>query len=182
VALFFCAWTGLIAVRLGWLQVVRHSDFVHRAAMQQQRTFEVAPRRGMMYDRNLRELAVTVQADSVFAVPSELGNNRASAAEILAEIVRRIVTALHPERVILFGSYAYGKPSDHSDVDLLVILETDARPADRYLAVSRLIRPRPFPLDIVVKTPDEITQALVKGDNFISEIVTQGRVLYARSD
>jgi len=87
VALFFCVWTGLIAVRLGWLQVVRHSDFVHRAAMQQQRTFEVAPRRGMMYDRNLRELAVTVQADSVFAVPSELGNNRASAAEILAEIV-----------------------------------------------------------------------------------------------
>ena len=87
VALFFCAWTVLIAGRLAWLQVVRHSDFVHRAAMQQQRTFEVAPRRGVMYDRNLRELAVTVQADSVFAVPSELGDNRASAAEILAEIV-----------------------------------------------------------------------------------------------
>ncbi|MBB5328623.1 penicillin-binding transpeptidase domain-containing protein [Tunturiibacter gelidoferens] len=87
VALFFCAWTTLIAVRLGWLQVVRHSDFVHRAAMQQQRTFEVAPRRGMLYDRNLRELAVTVQVDSVYAVPSELGDNRASVAEILAEIV-----------------------------------------------------------------------------------------------
>jgi cell division protein FtsI (penicillin-binding protein 3) len=87
VALFFCAWTVLIAVRLGWLQVVRHSDFVHRAALQQQRTFEVAPRRGMLYDRNLRELAVTVQVDSVYAVPSELGDNRASAAEILAKIV-----------------------------------------------------------------------------------------------
>jgi cell division protein FtsI (penicillin-binding protein 3) len=87
VALFFCAWTAIIAVRLGWLQVVRHSDFVHRAAMQQQRTFEVAPRRGVLYDRNLRELAVTVQVDSVYAVPSELGDNRASAAEILAEIV-----------------------------------------------------------------------------------------------
>ena len=87
VALFFCFWTGLIAVRLTWLQVVRHSDFVKRAALQQQRTFEVSPRRGMMYDRNLRELAVTVQVDSVFAVPSELGSNRASAAEILAEIV-----------------------------------------------------------------------------------------------
>jgi cell division protein FtsI (penicillin-binding protein 3) len=87
VALFFCAWTVVIAMRLGWLQVVRHSDFVHRAAMQQQRTFEVAPRRGMLYDRNLRELAVTVQVDSVYAVPSELGENRASTAEILAEIV-----------------------------------------------------------------------------------------------
>jgi predicted nucleotidyltransferase len=102
--------------------------------------------------------------------------------EILAEIVRRIVAALHPERVILFGSYAYGTPSDHSDVDLLVILETEDRPPDRYLAVSRLIRPRPFPLDIVIKTQDEITQALAKGDSFIRELVTQGRVLYARSD
>jgi cell division protein FtsI (penicillin-binding protein 3) len=87
VTLFFIGWTAIIALRLGWLQVVRHSDFVHRAAMQQQRTFEVAPRRGMLYDRNLRELAVTVQVDSVYAVPSELGDNRASAAEILAEIV-----------------------------------------------------------------------------------------------
>jgi cell division protein FtsI (penicillin-binding protein 3) len=87
VALIFCAWTAIIAVRLGWLQVVRHSDFVHRAALQQQRTFEVAPRRGVLYDRNLRELAVTVQVDSIYAVPSELGDNRGSAAEILAEIV-----------------------------------------------------------------------------------------------
>ena len=87
VALIFCAWTAIIAARLGWLQVVRHSDFVHRAAIQQQRTFEVAPRRGVLYDRNLRELAVTVQVDSVYAVPSELGDNRANAAEILAGIV-----------------------------------------------------------------------------------------------
>lgn len=87
VALIFCAWTAIIAIRLGWLQVVRHSDFVHRAAQQQQRTFEVAPRRGVLYDRNLRELAVTVQVDSVYAVPSELGDNRASTAEILSQIV-----------------------------------------------------------------------------------------------
>jgi len=74
--------------------------------------------------------------------------------EVLAEIVRRIATVLHPEKIVLFGSYAYGRPSDDSDVDLLVILETQARPIDRYLAVSRLLRPRPFPLDILVKTPD----------------------------
>jgi len=87
VALFFCLWTALIAGRLAWLQVVRHSDFVHRAAMQQQRTFEVAPRRGVLYDRNLKELAMTVTVDSVYAVPSELGDNRESAAEMLAGIV-----------------------------------------------------------------------------------------------
>src|ERR1700761_7732382 len=87
VALIFCAWTAIIAIRLGWLEVVRNSDFVHRAAQEEPGPFEVAPRRGVLYDRNLRELAVTVQVDSVYAVPSELGDNRASAAEILAEIV-----------------------------------------------------------------------------------------------
>jgi uncharacterized protein len=102
--------------------------------------------------------------------------------EILAEIVRRLVAALDPEKIILYGSYVYGSPSDDSDVDLLVIMQTTARPADRYVAVSHVIRPRPFPLDILVKTPGEIAGALAKGDRFIQEIVTQGRVLYARRD
>jgi cell division protein FtsI (penicillin-binding protein 3) len=87
VTLFFCFWVGLIVLRLGWVQVVRHSEFVRRAAQQQQRTFEVAPRRGMLYDRNLRELAMTVLVDSVYAVPSELGDNRENAAQMLSQIV-----------------------------------------------------------------------------------------------
>ncbi|GGA65719.1 penicillin-binding protein [Edaphobacter acidisoli] len=89
VALFFCFWMGMIAVRLVWLQVFEHHHYIERAAQQQQRTFEVAPRRGVLYDRNLRALAVTVQTDSVYAVPSELGDNRESAAEILSEIVHK---------------------------------------------------------------------------------------------
>lgn len=100
--------------------------------------------------------------------------------EALAEIVRRAVAEVQPEKIILFGSYAYGTPSNDSDVDLLVVMNTDASPAERYLAVSRLLRPRPFPLDILVKTPMEIAHALEKGDNFIQEIVTHGRVLYER--
>jgi len=87
VALFFCLWTGALGLRLMWLQVVRHSDFVEKAAKQQQRTFEVAPRRGVLYDRNLKELAMTVLVDSIYAVPTELGDNRGNAAEILAKIV-----------------------------------------------------------------------------------------------
>jgi len=65
VCLFFLAWVILIVFRLFWLQVVRHGEFVERAQRQQQRTFEVAPRRGVLYDRNLRELAMTVQVDSI---------------------------------------------------------------------------------------------------------------------
>ena len=87
VALFFCAWIAAIGMRLTWLQLIKSKDWNHRAAMQQQRTFEVAPRRGVLYDRNLRELAMTVLVDSVYAVPSELGENRAGAAEILAKVV-----------------------------------------------------------------------------------------------
>ncbi|MEK6397265.1 MAG: penicillin-binding protein, partial [Terriglobus sp.] len=86
-AIFFMVWTGLIASRLFWLQVVRHHDWLERASKQQQRTFEVAPRRGILYDRNLRELAVTVLAESVYAVPSELGDNRSNVADLLSGIV-----------------------------------------------------------------------------------------------
>src|SRR5450432_4165060 len=75
-ALFFACWVSLICGRLVWLQVVHHKDFVDRAARQQQRTFEVAPRRGILYDRNLHELAMTVQADSVYAVPSEIADRQ----------------------------------------------------------------------------------------------------------
>jgi hypothetical protein len=65
-------------------------------------------------------------------------------------------------------------------VDLLVIMETDAPRRERYLAVSRLLVPRLFPVDILVKTPAEIQQAFQKNDFFIKEIVTQGKVLYER--
>ncbi|HEY0263837.1 MAG TPA: penicillin-binding transpeptidase domain-containing protein [Granulicella sp.] len=87
VALFFCAWVGVIGLRLVWLQIVRHGHYTHTAAMQQQSGFEVAPRRGVLYDRNLRELAMTVSVDSIYAVPSELGENRAQTAGLLARIV-----------------------------------------------------------------------------------------------
>lgn len=83
---FFLFWAVAITARLFWLQIVRHADYVERADKQQQRTFEVAPRRGILYDRNMRELAMTVQVDSIYAVPSEIENKRA-AAQTLAAIV-----------------------------------------------------------------------------------------------
>ena len=87
VAMFFCFWAGAIAIRLVWLQVVKHSEWVERAKQQQQRTFEVAPHRGVLYDRNMRALAMTVLVDSIYAVPSELGDNRADDAALLAKVV-----------------------------------------------------------------------------------------------
>jgi len=102
--------------------------------------------------------------------------------EVLQAIVHRLVTGLHPHKIILVGSYVSGTPTADSDVDLLVIMDTQARPVNRYLRVSRLLRPRPFPLDLLVQTPEEIAQALDREDAFIREITTQGLVLYERSD
>jgi cell division protein FtsI (penicillin-binding protein 3) len=87
VAISFCVWAVLIGARLVWLQVIRHSEWVDRAEHQQHSALELAPQRGVLYDRNLRELAVTVQVDSIFAVPTELGENKAAAAEMLAKLV-----------------------------------------------------------------------------------------------
>ncbi len=101
-------------------------------------------------------------------------------AELLENIVQRIVIGAKPEKIILFGSYAYGNPTPDSDLDILIIQETPARPADRILRISRLLRPRPFPMDILVRTPNEIFQALEAGDSFVHEIMHQGKVLYER--
>ncbi len=92
ICLFFLLWATAIGGRLFWLQVVRHKEFQERAEKQQMRTFEVAPRRGVLYDRNLHELAMTVQADSFYAVPSEIDEKQRagwvqSAAHALAPVV-----------------------------------------------------------------------------------------------
>jgi cell division protein FtsI (penicillin-binding protein 3) len=87
VAILFCVWVGAIGARLVLLQVVHHAEWVDKAKHQQQQTFEVAPQRGVLYDRNLRELAMTVSVDSIFVDPSELGENRANVAEILSKVV-----------------------------------------------------------------------------------------------
>ncbi len=96
VAAIFLAWAALIGMRLVWLQVVKSPEWVARAAQQQQRTFQVAPRRGVLYDRNLHELAMTVSVDSIYAVPGEIP---AEHREALAEALARV---LHTDRADRF--------------------------------------------------------------------------------
>jgi cell division protein FtsI (penicillin-binding protein 3) len=82
VTAIFAGWAVIILGRLLWLQVITHSEFVELAARQQQRTFEVAPRRGVLYDRNMHELAMTVLVDSVYGVPTEIRDKDATAASL----------------------------------------------------------------------------------------------------
>ncbi len=102
-------------------------------------------------------------------------------AQTLPKAVKRIADELNPEKIILFGSYAYGTPTPDSDVDLLVIMNTKQKTKDRYLTIGRLLRPRQFPVDIIVKTPQEVKCALKnKGSFFIHDIVARGKVFYER--
>jgi cell division protein FtsI (penicillin-binding protein 3) len=82
---FFLFWACAIFARLFWIQIVCHKDYVERGEKEQQRTFEVAPRRGILYDRNLHELAMTVLVDSVYADPSQIAD-KAAAARLLSSL------------------------------------------------------------------------------------------------
>ncbi len=96
-------------------------------------------------------------------------------------LAQRIVDRFQPEKIILFGSYASGRPRPESDVDLLVIMETSLRSRQQRLEISRALSPRPFPLDLIVRTPQELAQRVALGDPFLAEIMTRGKVLYERN-
>ncbi|MBN1287344.1 MAG: HEPN domain-containing protein [Anaerolineae bacterium] len=102
--------------------------------------------------------------------------------ERLHEIVVRIVANCAPEQIVLFGSYAYGSPTPDSDVDLLVIMESDIESRmERTAQVGKLFPARPFPMDILVYTPQELEEQRDRFNPFLYEVLKKGRVLYARS-
>lgn len=96
----------------------------------------------------------------------------------IKELVRRIGRDFGAERVILFGSYARGAVTDDSDVDLLVIVSFEGRSVDKSVEIRMKLLPR-FPVDLIVRTPQKVRQCIVMGDDFMREILREGRVLYA---
>ncbi len=100
--------------------------------------------------------------------------------KIITEIVDRILKGYKPKKVILFGSYAYGEPTEDSDIDLLIIKNTDKRPIDRWIEVKRLLRDisRTVPVSPLVYTEKEIEERIAIKDFFVEEIFEKGDVLY----
>ena len=91
--------------------------------------------------------------------------------------VKQVAARFHPQRVILFGSYAYGRPTPDSDVDLLVVMPHEVPPALQAAEIRKHIRAG-FPMDLVVRSPEEIQRRLAMDDVFISEIIQRGQPLY----
>ncbi len=99
----------------------------------------------------------------------------------IRRVTRQVVEHFHPQRVILFGSYAYGQPTEDSDVDLLVVMDTDEPPLHVAAKIAAAIE-HPFPLDIVVRTPVELAAAVQRQGVFATEVATKGVTLYEAGD
>lgn len=94
-------------------------------------------------------------------------------------VTKMIVAQYDPEQIILFGSYAWGKPTKDSDIDLFIVKKT-MTPYETAREIDGKIFPRPFPIDILVYDPKKVRERLESGDYFIKNIFTKGKVLYAK--
>ena len=89
-----------------------------------------------------------------------------------------VARKFRPEKIILFGSYGYGQPTEDSDVDLLVIMPRTRERGERMSVRIRHAVPRDFPLDLLVRTPAEVSKHLRWGDCFLREVMEKGELLY----
>jgi len=92
----------------------------------------------------------------------------------LLQITDKIKTHFNPQKIIVFGSYAWGKPTEDSDIDIFLIMESNLRRDERSRQVQKIFFQRTFPLDVIVYTPEEVEQSLKRGNPFIREILNQG--------
>ncbi len=105
-------------------------------------------------------------------------------ANIPMRVIRRYARAIaeefQPDKIILFGSYAYGTPHEDSDVDLLVVMPNRTKQNQAVRIQWRLTAP--FPMDLLVRTPKELKRRLEEGDSFMTTIMSKGKVLYEKDD
>lgn len=102
--------------------------------------------------------------------------------KVILDIAERIKKNYNPDKIILFGSYAYGKPTRDSDIDMLIVKETKKRSMDRWFTLKKLCQDpnRGIPFSPLVFTPKELDYRLSLGDQFIEEILEKGQILYER--
>ena len=98
---------------------------------------------------------------------------------VIRKFARQVGERFQPDKIILFGSYAYGAPHADSDVDILVVMP--ARHQHTQAVQIRWAIPAPFPLGLIVRTPKNLQWRLEEGESFHTEIVTKGKVLYEKS-
>jgi predicted nucleotidyltransferase len=99
---------------------------------------------------------------------------------VIRRFARDVAQRFQPDKIVLFGSYAYGTPHADSDVDILVVMPARNQ-LDMAVRISVAIDP-PFPLDIIVRTPKNLKWRLEEGESFLCEITSKGKILYEKND
>ncbi|HBY98293.1 MAG: nucleotidyltransferase domain-containing protein [Ardenticatenaceae bacterium] len=112
----------------------------------------------------------------------ELRKIEGMTGEVLKEIVDRIVVAVDPDQIILFGSYAYGHPHPTSDLDLLVIMPSDQPRWQRSIPIYDALRGLLVPKDVVVYTPEEVEEWSEVPQAFVTTAIRKGKVLYEKNE
>ena len=102
-------------------------------------------------------------------------------SETLPKAVRRIARTLRPARIILFGSYAYGTPTQDSDVDLLVVMPVTGSKREKMVEIGVALHDIPLPKDIIVTTPEDFEWRKEIVGTIERPAVREGKVLYARA-
>ena len=99
---------------------------------------------------------------------------------VIRDFARGVAERFEPEKIILFGSHAYGTPHADSDVDILVVMPAYNQRSKAHKI--RMVVSAPFPMDLIVRTPDTLRWRLEEGDSFLREITSKGKVLYEKGD
>ncbi len=101
------------------------------------------------------------------------------AMSTIRELAGQIAMQFNPERIVLFGSYAYGTPRPDSDVDLLVIMHFEGKPFWKSLEIANMVNPS-FSVDLLARRPEDTERRYALGDPLIKEALDHGQVLYER--
>ncbi len=101
--------------------------------------------------------------------------------EKITEVINRIIIGFNPDKIILFGSYATGKPNENSDLDFLVIKNSELTRPERANEVRRLLYGMKVPMDILVYTPSEIEESININYSFVNEVFKTGKTVYERN-
>ena len=101
--------------------------------------------------------------------------------ETIQSLSASIAREFRPDYIILFGSYAYGEPDEDSDVDLLVVLPFEGKPLRKALEIISRVNPK-IPVDLLVRTPEQVEERIANNDWFMREIIEKGRKLYESPD
>lgn len=102
---------------------------------------------------------------------------RAASHDEIKKLCEEIAREFRPQKIILFGSHAYGKPQWDSDVDLLVIMPFKGTPHNQAVTIRSRIDAG-LALDLLVRTPEQVSRRLEMGDSFMREILERGKVVY----